>query len=167
MPVLLRHSRHVYSCVLARTHTSMRVLLRHNSTERLVRDGQDDAQDGAGARGQNGHPGQAASTRTPPSHALPVAIRTRQTDASHPRCHAPPPCTHAVAPTPAAHPRRTSASRMQGTARVRTPSRARSALPLCVPFCFPSSLYSCVIVLQRPVQHLGDMLHLTRVLSVD
>jgi len=30
MPVLLRHSRHVYSCVPARTHTSMRVLLRHN-----------------------------------------------------------------------------------------------------------------------------------------
>ena len=30
MPVLLSHSRHVYSCVPARTHTSMRVLLRHN-----------------------------------------------------------------------------------------------------------------------------------------
>ena len=33
MPVLLRHSRHAYSCVPARTHTSLRVLLRHNSTE--------------------------------------------------------------------------------------------------------------------------------------
>jgi len=30
MPVLLRHSRHVYSCVPARTHPSIRVLLRHN-----------------------------------------------------------------------------------------------------------------------------------------
>ena len=32
---LIRHSRHVYSCVLARTHTSLRVLLTHNTIEQV------------------------------------------------------------------------------------------------------------------------------------
>ena len=55
------------------------------------------------------------STGKPPSHAHPVVIGTRLswTDDAYPRCHAPTPWTHAVAPTPAAHPRRTSVPRMQ------------------------------------------------------
>ena len=64
-----------------------------------------------------------ASTRTPPSHTRPVAIGTRLTDAAHPRCHAPTPCTHAVAPTPAAHQRRTSTPRMQARPEYARPRR--------------------------------------------
>ena len=61
-----------------------------------------------------------------PAHATSTRVRagrgTRPTYATHQRCQAPPPRTHAATQTPAAHPRRTCAPRTQERPeRIRTP----------------------------------------------
>jgi hypothetical protein len=60
-------------------------------------------------------------THTLPSHGRLSASRTRSTDAAHLRRQAPTLRTHAIAPAPAAHARRTSAPRMQAPSKYTDP----------------------------------------------